>query len=548
MNNKQLSPYMLYHEVTKIGACIWNKIKGTIFRYRNFVRILICLLFVFYAMVAGAAVRLPSIISDNMVLQRGQTVPIWGWANPDEKVTVTICGQARSVQTDTKGKWMVHLDSLSVGGPYTMTVKGENSILLKNILVGEVWLCSGQSNMELRVDESNNATAEISAANYPEIHLLSVPFRGTEEPQKDFKAQWIQCSPKNVGNFSAVAYYFGRELQQKLNIPIGLIHCSWGASSCESWIKRSILDADPKYKPMLQEWNERMATFDLYKAEEAEQLCASWTEQVTEAKNAGKEPPKPPENLNDLHNLMFVVRKCPSYCYNGMLSPLIPYAIRGAIWYQGETNISRAYQYRQLFPLMIRSWRDEWGQGDFPFFFVQLANYMDFKELPGESALAELREAQTMALRTPNTVMAVTIDIGATFIHPTNKQDVGKRLSLLALANVYSKNVVYSGPMYKSMEKKGKQIVLHFDQKGTGLMAKGGEPLKGFAIAGADQKFVWANAHIVDDMVIVSSPDIADPIAVRYAWAENPVCNLYNRESLPASPFRTDSWKGITEK
>ena len=402
--------------------------------------------------------------------------------------------------------------------------------------------------MELMVYQCNNAIEEIAQADYPDIHLLTVPFNGSSIPQNDFKAKWVECNSKTAARFSAAAYYFGRKLQQDLNVPIGLIHCSWGASSCESWIKRSVLEAYPEYKPMLKEWDEKMSTFDMLKAEEAEKKYASWENQDYEAKISGQEPPKALENTGYMFNLMFPVRKCPCYLFNGMLLPLIPFAIRGAIWYQGESNVERAYQYRQLFPLMIRSWRDEWAQGDFPFIFVQLANSRAYTEQPGQSDWAELREAQTMTLLTPNTGMAVTIDIGGPMIHPTNKQDVGKRLALWALANVYGKNIVFSGPIYKSMEKKGNQIVLHFDQLGTGLMAKGGESLKGFAIAGADKKFVWADARIVNDIVVVSSPDVPDPVAVRYAWADNPVCNLYNSECLPASPFRTDSWKGITEK
>ncbi len=518
-----------------------NKIRGGL-------KVLVCVLFASWSVEAEAAVRLPAVIGDNMVLQRGQSVPVWGWADNGEKVTVAIGGQVRSVKTDNNGKWMIHLDPLTVGGPYSMTVQGTNKILVNNIYVGDVWICSGQSNMELMVSECDNAAEEIAAADHPDIHLLSVPFKGTNIPQSDFKAKWVQCTPKTIGRFSAAGYYFGLYLIKNIDVPIGLISCSWGASSCEAWMRRSVLESYPEYKPMLKEWDEKMANFDLNKAEEAEQQYRLWSDKVAEAKAAGTEPPLALSNADELITLMFVVRRCPSYCYNGMLSPIIPFGIRGAIWYQGETNAERAYQYRQLFPRMISSWRDEWAQGNFPFIFVQLANYRAYSEQPGQSDWAELREAQTMALRTPNTGMAVTIDIGGPMIHPTNKQDVGKRMALWALANVYGKDVVYSGPMYKSMEKNGNQIILHFDQMGTGLMSGGGEQLKGFAIAGSNQKFVWADASIVDDRVIVSSPDVPDPVSVRYAWADNPVCNLYNREGLPASPFRTDSWKGITEK
>ena len=518
-------------------------------RYRYFVRISICLVVMGWAIAVAAAVRLPAVIGDNMVLQRGQPVPIWGWAEKGEEVTVRIAGQTLSIKAGDNGRWRVVLDELELGQPLEMTVQGSTggAITLKNILVGDVWLCSGQSNMEWRVSGSNNATEEIAASDHPQIRLLSVPPKGTQEPQQDFKSQWVQCNPKTVGSFSAVAYFFGRKLRQNLNVPIGLIHCSWGASSCEAWIKRPVLEADPRYKPMLRSWDERMRNSDPREAEKAEQQYAAWQKRIDTAKAAGKTAPKRPDNFGNMIKLMFDVRRRPANCYNGMLLPLVPYAIRGVIWYQGETNAGRAYQYRQLFPLMIRQWRDDWCQGDFPFYFVQLSNFMAVKGQPSDSAWAELREAQAMTLRVPNTGMAVTIDIGAAKdIHPKNKQDVGGRLARWALAKTYGKDIVYSGPLYKSMEKKGGRIVIHFDHPGTGLVAKDGGQLKGFAIAGADQKFVWAEARIVGDTVVVSNPDVPDPVAVRYAWADNPVCNLYNREGLPASPFRTDTWKGVT--
>jgi sialate O-acetylesterase len=516
----------------------------------SFVRILMCFFLLLWTVDVEAVVRLPAVISDNMVLQRGQPVPIWGWADKGEVVTVTLSGQILSACSNDEGCWKVVLAKLDIGQPLKMIIKGSygNTITLKNILVGDVWLCSGQSNMGLSVFECNNAREEIASANYPEIRLLRVPFRVTSEPQQNFKAQWVKCLPKNIEKFSAAAYYFGRELHQNLKVPIGLIDCSVGASSCEAWIKRSVLEANPQYNQMLQGWDKQIDTFDLQKVNEAELQYRLFMKKVNLATARGKEPPVAPFKTTDLFNLMFPVRRCPSYCYNGMLLPLIPFAIHGVIWYQGETNVPRAFQYRELFPLMIRSWRKDWDQGDFPFIFVQLANNHEVKEVPGQSNLAELREAQTLTLRTPNTGMIVTIDIGdAKTQHPTNKQDVGKRLSLWALANLHGKNIVYSGPMYKSMEKKGTQIFLYFDHQGTGLMTKGGELLKGFTIAGADQKFVWAEAHIDGDVIIVSSPDVPEPVAVRYAWADNPVCNLYNREGLPATPFRTDSWKGLTE-
>ena len=518
-------------------------------RYRYFVRISMYLVVIGWAIALSAAVRLPAVISNNMVLQREQPIPIWGWAEKDEEIIVRIAGQILSTKAGNNGQWRVMLDELELGQPLEMTIQGStgNTLTLKNILVGEVWLCSGQSNMEMRVSSCNNAEAEIAVANHPQIRLLSVPFKGTQEPQRDFKSRWVRCSPETVGSFSAAAYYFGRKLHHNLNVPIGLIHCSWGASSCEAWIKRSVLKVNPQYKPMLRSWDKRMRNFDPHDVEEAERQYASWRKQLAAAKAAGKEPPKAPGNLRDWVNTMFDVRRRPANCYNGMLLPLVPYAIRGVIWYQGETNVDRAYQYRQLFPLLISQWRDDWGQGDFPFYFVQLCNHMPVKEQPGDSTWAELREAQAMTLRVPNTGMAVTIDIGdAIDIHPKNKQDVGGRLARWALAKTYGKHIVYSGPLYKSMKINNDQIVIHFDHTGSGMISKDGKPLKGFAIAGSDKKFVWAEVDIVGETVVVSSSGVPNPVAVRYAWADNPLCNLYNHEGLPASPFRTDTWKGVT--
>lgn len=514
------------------------------------IRFSLCSLFVFcFAVASDAGLRLPAVIGDNMVLQRDQPVPIWGWADKGEDVTVSIAGQTLKTKADGDGRWMVTLAKLSLGQPLEMTVKGSSghTIALKNILVGDVWLCSGQSNMGMGVHKVLNAKEEIAAAHYPQIRLITVPTKGTQEPQHNFKGQWAECSPKTVGSFSATAYFFGRKLHQDLNIPIGLINCSWGGSSCEAWVKRSLLEADGRYLPMLKDYDKKLQKYDAKKADAIyQEQLASYKKRVEAAKAAGKTPPGFPFRQLDPRFDQYR----PANCYNGMLLPLKPFAIRGVIWYQGESN---AYQwgkhYCHLFQLLIHQWRNDWGQGDFPFIFVQLANYMPVKKQPSQSTWAELRLAQAKSLRVPNTGMAVTIDIGEEKdIHPKNKQDVGKRLALCALANVYGKKVVYSGPMYKSMEKKGNQIVIHFEHLGTGLTTKNGEPLKGFEIAGTDNKFVVADAKIVGNTVVVSSVTVSDPVTVRYAWADNPVCNLYNREGLPASPFHTDMWKEETHK
>lgn len=488
-------------------------------------------------------VKLPAVISDNMVLQQGKDIPIWGWAEAGERIMARVSWRSKAWKTkaDESGKWIIKINPPGTAGPHEMTFSGKNTITIKNILVGEVWVCSGQSNMQMSVRSSANAEQEISNADYPEIRLFSVERKVAEQPQSDCVGSWSECSPKTVPDFSAVSYFFGRELHRELKVPIGLIHTSWGGTPAEAWTRRGVLESEPDCASILQRFDEAMAKYP----EEKKKYDASliqWQEAVEKAKAEGKDSPRrpnPPFGPGNPHS--------PAGLYNAMIAPLIPYGIGGAIWYQGESNADRAYQYRKLFPAMITNWRSDWGQGDFPFLFVQLANFMAVESEPVESAWAELREAQLMTLSLPNTGMAVIIDIGdADDIHPKNKQDVGKRLALWALAKTYGKDLEYSGPIYKSMRTEGNKIILDFEHIGSGLVAKGGEALKGFAVAGADRKFVWADAKIEVDKVVVSSKEVNEPIAVRYGWANNPVCNLYNKEGLPASPFRTDDWPGIT--
>ena len=513
----------------------------------------VCTLFVVLLLVgtAWADVRLPAVIGDNMVLQRGQKTPIWGWAQPGEEITVAVSwhNMRWSAAADKDGKWRFEMTPPGPGGPYEMTISGKNSITIKNILVGEVWVCSGQSNMQMSVGQSSKAEQEIAAANYPNIRLFSVQRKVAEQPQSDCVGSWQSCSPQTVGDFSAVAYFFGRELHKELGVPIGLIHTSWGGTPAEAWTSRQALEAEQDFAPILQRYDDAVAKYPQAK-KEYEQKLAEWQEAVEKAKAEGGRPPnRPGEPFGPGHP------HAPAGLYNAMIAPLIPYGVTGAIWYQGESNAGRAYQYRKLLPAMINNWRRDWGRGDSAFLIVQLANFMATKPEPGDSEWAELREAQLLTLALPNTGLAVIIDIGdANDIHPKNKQDVGKRLALWALAKTYGKNLVYSGPIYKSMKVDGNKVILEFNHIGGGLVAGGGlpagpmvgEPLKGFAVAGADRKFVWADAQIDGSTVVVSSDKVAEPVAVRYAWADNPVCNLYNKEGLPASPFRTDDWPGIT--
>ncbi len=497
--------------------------------FRLWIVLTVCGIVAGFSPTTRADIRLPSIIGDNMVLQSGDIVRIWGWADPNEQIAVSVSWRTTSwtIPAGDDGKWMFRMPAPDAGGPYEMTLKGKNTVTVKNILVGEVWVCSGQSNMQWPVKQSANAEQEIAAATYPKMRLFSVERKVAETPQDNCVGKWVECSPQTVGDFSAAAYFFGRELHKELNVPVGLIHTSWGGTPAESWTSPATIEENVLFEPIVARFKEAMA---------------KWKTDVEKAKaEKTKTPPRPSEPLGPGSPWT------PAGLYNAMIAPLTSYTIRGAIWYQGESNAGRAYQYRDLFPAMIKSWWKAWPQSDFPFLYVQLANYMQTKDEPGESAWAELREAQLMTLGLPDTGMAVIIDIGEPDnIHPKNKQDVGRRLALWALANMHDKNIVCSGPLYKSMESKDNKIVLRFDRVGGGLVAKGDGPLKGFAIAGEDHKFVWADARIEGDTVVVSSDKVAQPVAVRYAWADNPVCNLYNKASLPASPFRTDTWPGVT--
>jgi sialate O-acetylesterase len=453
------------------------------------------------------------------VLQRDVKVPVWGSADPGEEVHVAIAGQTQKATADDKGKWRVALEPLSVSDePLKLVVEGKNSRLERNdILVGEVWLCSGQSNMEWPVTDSWNADLVIPAANHPSIHFVRVKGRGSQTPVEDFDGGWRPCSPETVKGFSAVGYHFGRELQQHLGVPIGLIDNSWGGSACEAWIRRDRLEGNPLYATQLANWDKIAAEYEKNK------------------------DPKLRDQLAGNHR--------PANLYHARLGPVLGYALRGAIWYQGESNAGRAFQYREMFPLMIQTWREDWAQGEFPFYWVQLADFMAEKPEPGDSAWAELREAQTMTQdRLPNSGQAVIIDIGeGADIHPRNKLEVAKRLARWALARDYGRDIVCQSPRYESMETKDDTVVVKFKDVGGGLRTVDSPEVKGFAVAGEDRKWIWAEAKITaPDEVTVRASSVPKPIAVRYAWADNPVCNLYNKVGLPVTPFRTDDWPGVT--
>ncbi len=619
-----------------------------------------------------ADISLPKVIGDNMVLQRDQPITVWGWANPSEKVEVRFSNQRARTTTDKSGKWKVQLKPMPAGGPYEMTISGKNSIVLKNILLGDVWICSGQSNMEWIINNSDNAEQEIANANFPKIRLFTVPRNASVEPVKDATdGQWVTATQNNIANFSAVGYFFGRELHQELDVPIGLINTSWGGTVIETWISteaiqqsgefpdqmaklknldldKEVADLKAKMQAYLPETN------DLDKFENGQSPWASshlndkdwhqmslptlWENQLpsldgvvwfrktftlpenfdkqrvvlslgpiddaditwingqkvgeTQLYNVNREYKvdgsflKPGENViavrvvdtggggglygskenmyiqtgnekTDLSgNWKFKISTAyfdnlidpnsyPTLLYNGMIHPLVQFSIKGAIWYQGESNTGRSVQYQKLFPLMINNWREKWNIGDFPFLFVQLANYLPYngKETPDQS-WAQLREVQTKTLATvPNTGMAVTIDVGNPYdIHPTNKQDVGKRLALAAKKVAYGKDIIYSGPSYKNIEVKDASIIVHFDHVGTGLNVDNEYGyVMGFQIAGVDGKYHWAKAEIIDNSTVkVYHKDITRPVSVRYAWRDNPEdANLYNSAGLPAIPFRS---------
>jgi sialate O-acetylesterase len=465
-----------------------------------------------------------------MVLQQGQKNKVWGLADAGEGVTVSIAGQSHQATAGADGKWHVMLNPLTVGGPLELKVAGKNTITFKDVLVGEVWICSGQSNMQWSVNASNDPDLERATAKFPKIRMINFPNVGTQEPVWTHNRQWMECTPENVGNFSAVGYFFGRQLHQTLDVPIGLINNAWGGSACEAWVNRDLLAKDEKYKPLLDSWDERAA--------QAKALAEKGDKLTDDEK----------KQLNGLNGQLGGNHR-PANIYNGVLRSHLGYGIKGTIWYQGESNAGRAYQYRDLFPLMIQNWRDEWGQGDFPFYWVQLADFMGESPEPGESAWAELREAQTMTMnRLPNTGEAVIIDIGeGKDIHPMNKVDVGRRLARWALAKDYGVKIPYHSPQYKSHEVQGNKIILTFDHVDGGWRPFDVPEPRKFAIAGADKKFVWGTARILPDgRVEVSAESIKEPVSVRYGWANNPIVNMYSRAGLPLTPFRTDDWPGVT--
>jgi sialate O-acetylesterase len=635
-----------------------------------------CLCFISLSLLK-AEVRLAGVFGSNMVLQRDAPVKVWGWADKNERIRLQLNGQTVTSRANADGAWDITLSPVPLGGTYTMRVEGKNSMVeLTNIAVGDVWLCSGQSNMEWTVAQSANAAKEIAAAAYPEIRSLRVPKGIKADPQSSFNAEWVACSPATVGDFSGVAYFYARELYREQKIPIGIINASWGGTDIEAWMSENAFTSLPenvrkKYDAEVRKnidsyiknnTGNRQAFLDAMKSDPA--LAGRWFDPATDrsswqpiavpaewastplalidghvwfsvdialpagasgkpatlslgtiddsdiawvngvqvGENSGWDTPRlyavsagilkdgvnsivvritdnggsggmwsPPENIFlEIQNEKFSLAGQWKYkasvsnadykvlditpnmlyasLYNTMVNPITKFRIKGVVWYQGENNTGRAYAYRTLFPALITDWRNKWGY-EFPFYWVQLANLYPLNETPVESAWAELREAQTLTLRLPKTGQAVIYDIGnPNDIHPTNKQDVGRRLARIALHNDYGKTeVIYSGPTFQSVEIAGNKAVITMNTHGSALAvhSKYGY-LEGFTIAGEDKKFEWAKAVVDGNKITVYSDRVAHPVAVRYGWANNPGGNLFNTEGLPAVPFRTDSWPGIT--
>ncbi len=454
-----------------------------------------------YARRAAADVELPRVFGDGMVLQREMPVRVWGRAEAGERVTVRIGGQQKQAVADAEGRWTVTLEALKAGGPHQMTVSGKNTIALRNILVGEVWLCSGQSNMEWSLARAMNPQEEIAAAKYPAIRLFQIPKRPSHTPIDDVEASWKECTPDTAKGFSAVAYFFGRQLHQELKIPVGLVQSAWGGTRIEPWTPPCGFDAVEKLKGI----SDRLAA----------------------------EKQNPPTGK--------VGHQEPTKLYNGMIHGIVPLSLRGALWYQGESNNGEGMLYHEKMKALIGGWRAVFQNPDLAFYFVQLAPY---KYRGNPLSLPGIWEAQAATLALPNTGMAVTTDITTVGnIHPPNKQDVGKRLALWALAKNYGrKALVYSGPLYKSMQVQGNRVHLAFEHAGSGLAVRGGGELTHFQVAGEDRKFVDAKAVISGKTVVVSGEGVARPVAVRFGWDQTAEPNLMNREGLPASPFRTDDW------
>ena len=496
---------------------------------------------------ARAEVRLPAIFSDNAVLQQDAPIKVWGRAEPGEAVTVSVAGQKQQATAGQDGRWQLTLEPLKASKePLEMVVAGKNTLTLKNLLVGEVWLCSGQSNMEMRLSQATVGKETAAAAADPTIRLFAMDRLIVERPLDEVRGKWVECTPEAVAGFSAVSFYFGREIRRQTDRPVGLVSCAYGGTTIRAWMDEATLRADPEFAAAFANWqNATNRAADANKAAEE-----AWKQEVETAVKEKREAPARPKPVK------VPLQQMPAGCYNGMLHSVVGYRIRGAIWYQGETDAGEAARYRRLLPAMAASWRTRWGQGEFPFLYVQLPGFMAVKPEPSESRWAEFREMQELCLATiPASAMAVTIDLGdPKNIHPLRKFDVGRRLALAAEAMVYGGQAAWQSPLFEGQEVQGDRIRVTLKNAAGGLCvmdAPTGDPaapprearpgpVAGFAIAGADKKFVWAEATIDGSAVVVRSDQVKEPKFVRYAWGDCPEANLYSKDALPAGPFRSD--------
>ena len=498
-------------------------------------------LLLLFAASASADVSLPSVIGSHMVLQQEMPIKIWGWAQPGEEVTVMLGDNSAKATADKRGEWLVTLPAMKAGGPHKITIEGANRIELEDILVGEVWIGSGQSNMQWSLRAVNNAGGEIAAATYPDIRLFLVPNVLSGVPNRNVNARWTACSPQTAPSFSAVLYFFGRHLHKELETPVGLIASAWGGSRIEPWTPPPGFagveeTADITDQVRTGQLN-YLANVETAAAADPGEEVENWLRAAKEAADNSELLPTPPASFALPGGHPLAGWASPTSMFNAMIHPLVPFAVRGAIWYQGESNMAEGMLYYHKMRALIEGWRKVWGQKTFSFYWAQIA---PFNYGVGPEVLPLLWEAQTTAMRIPDTGMAVLTDIGNPYdIHPRNKQDVGKRLALWALAKDYGRDVVYFGPSFKSMQVEGKRVRVFFDHVGSGLESRDGSPLTWFEIGADDDHFVQATAAIDGNSVVLSSPEIDKPTAIRFAWHQSAAPNLQNKEGLPACPFRT---------
>lgn len=490
-------------------------------------------------------VRPHPLFSDGCVLQAEKPIAIWGSGTAGETVTISVAVRGTEIKAQCvcqDGQWRVNLPPMKAGGPLSMTITGSSAPIRLEVYIGEVWLCSGQSNMDQTVRQCDRGEEEIANSANANIRLCKIPRRAADEPQEIAPLSWQACSPQSVRDFSGVAYFFGRDLQQHLGVPVGLIDAAYGGTPAEAWMSPAAVRSRPEFQPILDEYAQQVKDSPRAMAKYQADL-EQWPKEVAAAKAANRPiPPGPSVPMGP-----FNFRR-PNGLYYGMIHPLAPFQLRGFLWYQGERNSPRALQYRTLLPALIADWRNEWQQPDLPFLFVQLAPFGSARAQLRDSYWAELREAQLLTSKAvANTAMAVITDSGdEADIHPKRKQPVGARLALAARAKAYGESIEYSGPVYRNFSIHGERIAIEFDHIGAGLVCRG-DKLEGFSICGADRKFVAAEAVVVDDRVEVFSPAVKSPVAVRFGWADYPVVNLWNKDGLPASPFRTDDFPGISK-